>query len=122
MSEYEWINNLEIGDKVFVKRSLSDDTKTSVGTISKITKTQIHTKHSKFRKSDGWLVGQSSYVYTRIEEFNSELYSKLIEEKSKKRIIEYIKSANYDNISLKDLYEIEELIKSKIEKGESDAE
>lgn len=107
-----WLEELKIGDKVFIKRTQHGEIKRIVGTVEKITNTQIHTKKYKFRKKDSRVVGDTvSYMYTEVEEFDSEIYSELLKSQSKKRIIEYIKSVDYDKITLAGMYRIEELIK-----------
>jgi len=59
MNEQEWLDSLKPGDRVIVCGRWAN----SLRTVERLTKTQIVLKGSKFRKSDGGLVGADSYNY-----------------------------------------------------------
>lgn len=67
MTDKEWLNNLKVGDPVFIDDSCSMGGKAIIAQVKRLTKTQIVVGATKYRKDDGGQIGGSSYFRTRLE-------------------------------------------------------
>ena len=80
---FEWINNLKVGNEVFVNGS---GTLLYNATVSRITKAQIFIKsknnfnpddEAAYRKKDGYKVGRSDWNFDRLIEPTEEIKKKV---------------------------------------------
>lgn len=103
-------SNLQVGDKVIVYDKYDNK---KIGIIKRVTKTLVVVNNVKYRKSDGFEYGISSYIfYRRIEIPKDEEQIKAIELEYRKRIIIH----RIHNLNLND-YPLEVLEKVYIELG-----
>lgn len=104
------LKDLVVGDKVFVYDKYDNE---KIGVVKRVTKTLVVVNDIRYRKSDGYEYGVSSYIFTRrIEIPKDEEQIKAIELKYRKRIIIH----RIHNLNLND-YPLEVLEKVYIELG-----
>nr|DAL23914.1 MAG TPA_asm: hypothetical protein [Caudoviricetes sp.] len=104
------LKDLVVGDKVFVYDKYDNE---KIGVVKRVTKTLVVVNDIRYRKSDGFEYGVSSYIFTRrIEIPKDEEQIKAIELKYRKRIIIH----RIHNLNLND-YPLEVLEKVYIELG-----
>lgn len=102
------LKDLVVGDKVFVYDKYDNE---KIGVVKRVTKTLVVVNDIRYRKSDGFEYGVSSYIFTRrIEIPKDEEQIKAIELKYRKRIIIH----RIHNLNLND-YPLEVLEKVYIE-------
>ena len=103
-------SNLQVGDKVIVYDKYDNK---KIGVVKRVTKTLVVVDNIKYRKSNGFEYGVSSYILSRrIEIPKDEEQIKAIELKYRKRIIIH----RIHNLNLND-YPLEVLEKVYIELG-----
>ena len=103
-------SNLQVGDKVIVYDKYDNK---KIGVVKRVTKTLVVVDNIKYRKSNGFEYGVSSYILSRrIEIPKDEEQIKAIELEYRKRIIIH----RIHNLNLND-YPLEVLEKVYIELG-----
>lgn len=105
MIDKKWLQNLEIGDEVIVIDNIHRD---QIVSVNRVTKTQIILKSgTKFRKSDGSAVSNSSWNRMFIHKPESDLIDKVLKE----NLVRYLKRISWDDMSLETL----QCVKSRID-------
>lgn len=102
-----FLENLKIGDKVAVNSRYGY----SIAEVINVTKTQIVTKHSKYRMKDGRLVGGTIWDCERIEEVTPEIKARVKYE----FLVREIQKQRFEQFSLEKLERLYEII---VDKGE----
>jgi hypothetical protein len=70
--KYDWLQSLTVGDKVIVYHCYNRRDSQRVKTVTRITATLICIGESRYRKSDGRLIGEDSWSISRLEEWSQE--------------------------------------------------
>jgi len=92
-----WTNELKAGDKVIV----SDHPYEYIRTVERVTKTQVVINHSssKFRISNGRLVGGSSWDRLLLIEPTPERIEKIIKKNIRNDLVKRFRKINTDHLS-----------------------
>lgn len=103
----ETLENVKEGDKVIFSNSWS----ASVEIVTKVTKTQIHTKYSKYRKSDGRRIGAGSWDSDKILPYSEALANRINRNEIQMKMVNELKNYPYHNLSYEKLEKIYNLLK-----------
>lgn len=103
----ETLENVKEGDKVIFSNSWTS----SVEVVTKVTKTQIHTKFSKYRKSDGRRIGAGSWDSDKILPYNQELVNRINRNEKQRKMVNELKNYPYHKLSYDNLEKIYNFLK-----------
>lgn len=99
----EFLQNLKVGDKVALSshyHGLSTDI------VVRITKTMIITERKRYSKRDGYVVGDSGFFKTRIQEATPEFMDKFYRQNYTQLIKNYVSNNKLDKLPVEQLKEI----------------
>lgn len=107
MANNKWLETLQKGDRVVVRTGYYGK---EIAVIEKITKSQIivQGKNQKFRRADGGAIGKNSFPITELVELTPEVEREVL----KKNLIAEIEKASWGDLSIKQLEQIKEIIKT----------
>lgn len=103
----ETLENVRVGDKVIFSNNWRD----SVEIVTKVTETQIHTKYSRYRKSDGRRIGAGSFDINRILPYSEELVNRINRNEKQRKMVNELKNYPYHNLSYEKLEKIYNFLK-----------
>lgn len=101
------LENVKVGDEVI----FSNGWDKSIVTITKVTKTQIHIGISRFRKSDGRLVGSQSCDKARIDLRTEESERKINIENNKQKMVSYFMNYKFHLLSYEEMIKVYNFLK-----------
>lgn len=96
------LDNVKAGDKVIFSNGFIE----YIVTVTKVTKTQIHTGNSKYRKFDGKLVGSGAWDRSRISIYSEEAENRIKQAYKKNEMIVYLKNYQYGNLSFENIEKV----------------
>lgn len=105
MSNTEWLESLKVGDEV----AINSRDGYSIKNVTNITKTQICTEYSRYRKKDGRSVGSCDWYVSNIEPVTDKIKNIV----TRSRISAQLRKQDFTGLSLDQL----ERIKSIIDEG-----
>ena len=95
-TDYDWIKDLKAGDKVFVTRG----SHIRLVTVDRVTATQIVIGGERFRKSDGYRMGDSNtYWFTTLKEHSQEKEDEFRAQVKHEANIKRLKNCNFAMLS-----------------------
>lgn len=103
----ETLENVRVGDKVI----FSNNWMARVEIVTKVTKTQIHTKYSKYRKSDGRRIGACSWDSDKIIPYSEEVVRQVERTAKQSKMVTELRNYPYHNLSYEKLEKIYNFLK-----------
>ena len=104
MRDYDWLNNIKVGDKVIVYSS-SGYSNNELRKVVKVTPAQIHTYvredfTNKFWKKNGELVGsRDSWNITRVLQVTDELKAKIEEDTKRAKLLNRVRNQSWKELT-----------------------
>lgn len=103
----ESLEDVKVGDKVI----FSNGWDKSIVTVTKVTKTQIHTGYSKYRKCDGRLVGAGAWDMSRISLYTEEKGNEINIENKRRRMLAYFRSYKFNLLGYEEMVKVYNMLK-----------
>lgn len=103
----ENLEDVKTGDKVIFCNGWDE----SVVTVTKVTKTQIHTGYSKYRKCDGRAVGADTWDRAMIKPYTEEAEKRIKIENNKRIMASYFKGYKFNLLAYEDMVKVYNLLK-----------
>lgn len=103
----ENLNDIKVGDKVIFHNSSGD----FIEVVEKVTKTQIHTKFGKYRKSDGYKVGAVKWDLSCISKLTPEKEMEIKEKCRMNKIKTFVLKYNFRSLSFDKLERVYNILK-----------
>lgn len=111
MENKDWIKNLKVGDKVFVREYSWAYSSWSKAKVEKITpKGFIRVKGVLYKPEDGFSRGEGSRICDYNDETNKKQFRKFQEENFTKRIISEFRTISYRDITYVQAMEIAKIM------------
>lgn len=101
------LEDVKVGDKVVFSNGLDK----SIVVVTKVTKTQIHTGYSKYRKSDGRAVGSGTWDRARIDLCTEESERKINIENNKRNMVSYFRNYKFNLLSYEEMVNVYSILK-----------
>lgn len=101
------LEDVKVGDKVI----FSNGWDKSIVVVTKVTKTQIHTGYSKYRKSDGRLVGAGMWDMSKIELYAEEAYKEITIENNRRRMLAYFRDYKFNLLAYDEMVKLYNTLK-----------
>lgn len=93
------LDDVKVGDKVIYSNGWGDD----IVTVTKVTKTQIHTGYSRYRKSDGRMVNADTWSRAKIRPYDEETVKKIERRNKQDKMVTTLRNYPYHDLSFEDL-------------------
>ena len=103
------LKDLQVGDEVVIKGLGYPE---RIAKIERITKTQIVVNGYKFNRGSGSQCGNNGWEGKNIYVLTDELKEQLQEVQRKRNIISYIEKFNFNSLSVEELLQVYNIIKS----------
>lgn len=101
------LKDLKAGDKVIIRNRWND----RIGTIERVTKTQIIVNGCKFRRENGSQINGDSWTPFRIAVLTEEELQRIQKQKSKEKMKRYILNFVFDDLSYEEIEQVYNILK-----------
>lgn len=101
------LKDLKAGDKVIIRNRWND----RIGTIERVTKTQIIVNGYKFRRENGSQINGDTWTPFRIAVYNEEEANQIMKSQAMNKMRCYIKDFTLENLSYDELEQICNILK-----------
>ena len=101
------LKDLQAGDKVIIRNRWND----RIGTIERVTKTQIIVNGCKFRREDGSQINGDRWTPYRIAALTEEELRRIQKQNKKEKMKRYILNFAFDNLSYEEIEQVYNILK-----------
>lgn len=101
------LKDLKAGDKVVIRNRWND----RIGTIERVTKTQIIVNGYKFRRESGLQINGDSWTPSRIAVLTEEELQGIKKQNAKNMMKRYIKNFVFDDLSYEEIEQVYNILK-----------
>lgn len=101
------LKDLKAGDKVIIRNRWNN----RIGTIERVTKTQIIVNGYKFRRENGSQINGDSWTPSRIEVLTEEELQRIKTQNAKNMMKRYIQNFVFDDLSYEQIEQVYNILK-----------